>query len=84
MTSNIPGVGIILGEFDLMGGHGFAISVENEESGTGGALVDGPDEEVRLLHGDDVRRLRTTPGLKRILFEMEEDWNHRGTGIPAV
>lgn len=67
-----------------MGGHGFAISVENEESGTGGALVDRPDKGVRWLHGEDVRRLGTTPSLKRILFEMEDVWSHRGTGIPAV
>jgi hypothetical protein len=52
---DIPGIGIDLGELDLMRGNGLTVSVENEESGTGSSLVNRPDEGFRLLHGYDWR-----------------------------
>lgn len=33
-----------------MGSHGLAVSIEDEESSAGCALVDGPDKGVRGLH----------------------------------
>lgn len=41
----LPWMRIDLSELDLMGGNGFSISIEDEESSAGCALVDRADED---------------------------------------
>lgn len=65
---DIPGIGIDLGELDLMRGHGLTVSVENEESGTGSSLVNRPDKGFRLLHGYDRRGADQTVYRVTVLF----------------
>ena len=50
-----------LRKFDLVSRNGFTVSVENKKPGTGRPLVNRADENIRLLHGHDVRRLGTAP-----------------------
>ena len=60
----LPGIRIDLSKFDLVSSDGFAISVEDEESGTCCPLVNRADKNLRLLHGHSLQRLGTTPARK--------------------